>query len=380
MHIVLLGAGRMAYGFVYDFLKNEQLDKLTIVDISEPALTKIKKRYSDTRLAIVPVAANDFATLRSLFENADGVVSAIPYDYNYRLSQLAIETGCHFVDLGGNTNVVEKQFTLDEQARNAGVGIVPDCGLAPGMASVIAAYAADQLARVNTLKIRVGGLPLHPRTPLNYMLLFSVHGLINEYIEPAVILENGVIKTVPSMTEVEEIDFPQPFGLLEAFYTSGGTSTLPQTFEGTIDYLDYKTIRYPGHCHIMKAMINLGFCDEEKMDFDGASLSRREVFEKMLTLPLNYEDEDVTLIRITASGQKGGSTKTIQYQAIEYGDSQAGLSAMMRTTAFPAAIILQMIIDGQIADRGVLRQELAVPGELFMRELEKRNIRFEKLS
>ncbi len=379
MQIVLLGAGRMAYGFVHDFLKNDRLNKLTVTDLSGQALEKLKKHFPDPRIIFLEASADDLVTLRPLFESADGVVSAVPYDYNIELTRLAIETGCHYVDLGGNNSVVDRQFSMDSQAKQTGVGIVPDCGLAPGMASVVAAYAADQLARVDSLKIRVGGLPLHPRTPLNYMLLFSVHGLINEYIEPAVILDNGTIKTVPSMTDVEEIDFPRPFGLLEAFNTSGGTSTLPKTFEGKINYLDYKTIRYPGHCHIMKAMIDLGFCDEEKMLFNDARLSRREIFERMLSLPLSYDDEDVTLIRITASGQKGGRNTIIQYQAIEYGDPDAGLTAMMRTTAFPAAIILQMLIEGKISERGVLRQELAVPGELFMRELEKRNIRFEEL-
>ena len=378
MRIVLMGAGRMAYGFVHDFLKNDQLEKLTVIDRSDRALEAIKERFKDARLSVVPIKADDSASLRPLFQTADGVASAVPYDYNLELTKLAIQTGCHFVDLGGNNTVVEKQFALDAVAREAGVGVVPDCGLAPGMVSVVTAYAADQLARVDSLKIRVGGLPLHPKTPLNYMLLFSVHGLINEYIEPAVILEDGKQKAVPSMTGVEEIDFPRPFGMLEAFYTSGGTSTLPKTFEGKINYLDYKTIRYPGHCHLMKAMIDLGFCDEKRIKFDGTELSRRDVFERMLSIPLTYEDEDVTLIRITASGQKGGSSASVQYQAIEYGDKEAGLTAMMRTTAFPAAIILQMLIEGIITDRGVLRQELAVPGGLFMRELEKRNIRFEE--
>ena len=380
MHIVLLGAGRMAYGFVHDFLKNDRLKKLTVADRSREALEAIKKRYPDSRLSIRQVEADNLTALGPLFDSADGVASAVPYDYNLGLTKLAIEAGCHFVDLGGNNTVVDKQFSLDKQAKQADVAIIPDCGLAPGMVSIIAAYTVDQLARVDSLKIRVGGLPLHPRTPLNYMLLFSVHGLINEYTEPAAILDNGTIKTVPSMTEVEEIDFPRPFGLLEAFYTSGGTSTLPKTYEGKITYLDYKTIRYPGHCHIMKAMIDLGFCDENKIDFNGVRLSRREVFEQMLSMQLNYEDEDVALIRITAKGQKGGSPTTIQYQAIEYGDAKAGLTAMMRTTAFPAAIILQMLIEDKITERGVLRQELAVPGELFLQELERRNIRFEKLS
>jgi len=202
--------------------------------------------------------------------------------------------------------------------------------------------------------------------------------LINEYIEPAVILEDGKITTRPSMTEAEELEFPQPFGLLEAFYTSGGTSTLPKTYENKINHLDYKTIRYPGHCHIFKAMLDLGFANETEFKYKNMSCTNRELFERMLIKPLTYESDDVVLIRVTADGQKEGSHKIIQFQCIDYQDKKSGLTAMMRTTAFPAAIILQMLIRRDITDQGVLRQELSVPSEKFIKELEKRKIFFDK--
>jgi lysine 6-dehydrogenase len=317
--------------------------------------------------------------LKPYFQEADGAISAIPYDFNLEMTRLAIQTKTHFVDLGGNNTVVDKQFTLDEQAKSKGVGIIPDCGLAPGMVSVITAHAVNKLARVDSLKIRVGGLPVNPKPPLNYMLVFSPHGLINEYIEPAVILEDGKITTRPSMTEAEELEFPSPFGLLEAFYTSGGTSTLPKTYENKISHLDYKTIRYPGHCHIFKAMLDLGFADETEFKYKNITCNNREIFEKMLIQPLSYESDDVVLIRVTAIGHKEGSNKIVQYQCIDYQDHKTGLTAMMRTTAFPAAIILQMLIRGDITDQGVLRQELSVPSGKFMKELEKRKIFFNKL-
>lgn len=379
MTILILGAGRMARGLVYDFLQNNNLKKISIIDQSPEALKQIAERFHDSRIQTSSAAADDLITLRPMFREADGALSAVPYDYNPALTELAIECGTHFVDLGGNNTVVKKQFALNEKARAAGIGIVPDCGLAPGMASIIAARAVNELARVDSLKIRVGGLPLNPEGALNYQLVFSVHGLINEYIEPAVILEDGQIQTVPSMTDVEEIEFPKPFGLLEAFYTSGGTSTLPQTYRNRINHLDYKTIRYPGHCHNMKVMLDLGFAQEEEIEVNGALFNKRDVFEKMLSIPLHGDDEDVVLVRVTVHGQKGGDRKTIQYQAIEYGDDKAALTAMMRMTAFPAAIILQMLVSGQITDHGVLRQEVSIPPQLFMNELEKRNIVFKEI-
>ena len=146
-----------------------------------------------------------------------------------------------------------------------------------------------------------------------------------------------------------------------------------------INHLDYKTIRYPGHCHIFKAMLDLGFADEKEFKHKKTACTNREIFEKMLIQPLSYESDDVVLIRVTAIGHKGGSHKIIQYQCIDYQDHKTGLTAMMRTTAFPAVIILQMLIRGDITDQCVLRQELSVPGGKFIKELEKRNIFFEKL-
>jgi lysine 6-dehydrogenase len=227
------------------------------------------------------------------------------------------------------------------------------------------------------LEIRVGGLPLEPKTPLNYMLIFSVHGLTNEYIEPAIILENGEIKSVPSMTEVESLTFPEPFGRLEAFYTSGGTSTLPDTYKGDIQTLNYKTIRYPGHCELFKSMIDLGFVDEKPINVGEYSGTKREVFERLLEETLTFEGDDVTLMSVTAKGISNGEEKKWVYRAIEYGDKKNNLTAMMRTTAFPAILTLEMLVDGRIRDRGVLRQELSIPPDIFLEELEKRNIHFE---
>jgi len=375
MKIVVIGAGQMSRGLIFDFLKNPKLEKLFLVDFQQQALDNTNMHFNDPRIISYKIAADDLNNLKPLFTEANGVVSAVPYDYNLALTKLAIESKTHFVDLGGNNSVVDKQFQYAADAKAAGIGIIPDCGLAPGMVSVLAAHLINKFARVDSVKLRVGGLPVNPKPPGNYQLVFSVHGLINEYIEAAQIIEDGEIKSVPSMSEVEELEFPKPFGFLEAFYTSGGTSTLPQTFKGSVTNLDYKTIRYPGHCHIMKAMIDLGFSSDDAFIHDNKSFSKRSLFEHMLQDALQSDADDVILIRATASGVKSGSRKKLQLQAIEYGDKKNGLTAMMRTTAFPAAIVLQMLINSEINDYGVLKQEVSIPTEKFIQELEERDIR-----
>jgi lysine 6-dehydrogenase len=377
MRYLIIGAGRMAFGAVHDLLSLETTTAVVVSDRQKSALRQLKSQFNDKRLQTSVADAANKRKMQNLMAKVNGVLSAASYDYNYDLSRWAIKKGCHFVDLGGNYRMVEKQFKLDNKAKQANVGIIPDCGLAPGMVSVVAAHALDGFDEVTTLEIRVGGLPVEPKTPLNYMLLFSVKGLTNEYIEDAVILENGEIKKVPSLTAPEVLIFPAPFGELEAFYTSGGTSTLPHTYCGKIKNLNYKTIRYPGHCQLFKAMIDLGFTEEKKLRMGKASFRRREVFERLLEETLTLKGEDVTLIRITAQGYKDGRKIKRIYQAIEYGDKKHNLSAMMRTTAFPAIIALEMLVDGRITDRGVLRQEVSIPAETYLQELERRNIHFE---
>jgi lysine 6-dehydrogenase len=367
----------MAMGAVDDLINLESTSEIHVADWNENAMKQMKLQFDDPRLFLHKADANKKEIMIPLMSAVDGILSAASYEYNLSLSAWALESGCHLVDLGGNYLVVEKQFKLDKQAKKAGVGIIPDCGLAPGMVSVVAAHGINRIEKAENVSIRVGGLPVEPKTPLKYMLIFSVKGLTNEYIEDAIILENAKIKKVKSMSEIESIKFPEPFGNLEAFYTSGGTSTLPNTFEGQIKNLNYKTIRYPGHGQLFKEMIELGFTNEKLISLRNLSLPKREVFERLLEDSLSLEGDDVTLIRVTVEGQNKGENISYEYQAIEYGDKQKNLTAMMRTTAYPAIIALEMLVQGKIKDRGVLRQEVSIPPDLFLNELAKRNIKFD---
>src|SRR5215210_8307938 len=203
----------------------------------------------------------------------DAVLSCVTYFHNLSLARAAVEARTHFCDLGGNNAVVDAELALDEEASAAGVNVVPDCGLAPGMVSVLAAHGAARFDALDEVRIRVGGLPQKPRPPLDYQIVFSVEGLINEYVERARVVRGGRIVEVESMTEVEELEFPAPFGRMEAFQTSGGTSTLPETFLGRVTELDYKTVRYPGHCERFRLLIELGLTAADAVDVDGARLA-----------------------------------------------------------------------------------------------------------
>jgi lysine 6-dehydrogenase len=269
---------------------------------------------------------------------------------------------------------VDAELALDEEARAAGVNVVPDCGLAPGMVSVLAAHGAARFERLDEIHIRVGGLPQNPRPPLDYQIVFSVEGLINEYVERARVIRGGRILEVESMTELESLDFPEPYGRMEAFQTSGGTSTLPETFLGRVRELDYKTIRYPGHCERFKLLIDLGLASSEAVEVGGVTATPRKLLGEMLNRSLPADEPDLVFIRLEFVGELAGGAKRLRYDVIDRFDPRTGLSAMQRTTSFPASVVAQMMARGETTRKGAVPQERCVPPDAFVKELAARGI------
>ncbi|HVR38984.1 MAG TPA: saccharopine dehydrogenase C-terminal domain-containing protein [Thermoanaerobaculia bacterium] len=373
MKMLVLGAGRMGLGAAHDLAAQSDVTEVTIADADGAKARDVAARTGAKGRAVT-LDAKDDAAVVALMRGHGAAISCVNYWLNERLARAAIAAGTNFCDLGGNNDVVDAELALDAEARAAGVNVIPDCGLAPGMVAVLVAHAVAQFEVVDEIHIRVGGLPQDPKPPLNYQLVFSVEGLINEYIEPARIIRDGKITTVESMTEIESLSFPAPFDDMEAFQTSGGTSTLPETFLGKVRALDYKTIRYQGHCEKFKTMIDLGLCKSEPLDVDGVRVPPRRVLGELLVRNLPHDEPDVVLVRVEVSG--GG--RTLRYDIIDRFDPATGLSAMMRTTAFPASIVALMMARGQTLSKGALPQERCIPPQAFMDELAKRKIRVDR--
>jgi lysine 6-dehydrogenase len=369
MKMLVLGAGRMGLGAVHDLLAQPDVTAVTIADAYGAKAQDIAARYGE-RVTAVEIDCNDDDAVVGLMAGHASAISCVNYWLNERLARAAIAAGTNFCDLGGNNDVVDAELALDAHARAAGVNVIPDCGLAPGMVAVLVAHGAQQFRSLDEIHIRVGGLPQNPKPPLDYQLVFSVEGLINEYIEPARVIRGGKIVTIDSMTEVESLQFPVPFGTMEAFQTSGGTSTLVDTFLGKVRELDYKTIRYPGHCEKFRTMIDLGLCSSEPLTVDGATVKPRRVLGDLLIRNLPHDEPDVVLVRVEFVGEG----RRLTYDIIDTYDPETGLSAMMRTTAFPASIVALMMARGQTTSKGALPQEKCIPPDAFMDELAKRKI------
>ena len=363
---VVLGAGMMGRAVAFDLAQNQGKDSLTVIDANKAACDSLGKWLD---IDVQNHDANDSA-IDSHIKGSEAVIVALPYGFNLQFMKKAIAAGSHFCDLGGNDDVVSSQLALDTAAKNADVLCLPDCGLAPGMADILGAHLATQFDSVDELTIRVGGLPQHPVPPMNYQLVFSVGGLINEYKEKCKVLRGGKITLVDPMDEVEDLEF-ENIGKLEAFTTSGGAAWLPEMFQGKINKLDYKTIRYPGHAVIIRSILKLGLADENEI---APGITPRKVLETQMAKNLRGDDEDLVLLRVTASGKVNGKNSQKGLDIVDMYDRKNKITAMMRTTAYPTSIIAQMIVDGRIPERGVMTPEMCVPGDALINEMAKRGI------
>jgi lysine 6-dehydrogenase len=373
MKYCVLGAGMMGSAAAYDLATADPANEVLLCDV-DLATAQNVARSIGPNVRPLQLDVRNSADLLAALDGVSVVISAVSYAVNYPVSRIAIEAGVHMCDMGGNNDVVDHQITLDADARRRAVLIVPNCGLAPGLINTLAMHGYSRFDTVDSIALRVGGLPQHPRPPLNYAIVFSVEGLINEYLEPATVIRKGVLHTVESLDDLEGLEFPAPFGRLEAFNTSGGLSLLPRLLQGKVRNLDYKTIRYPGHCEKFRTLVELGFASSEPVMVGGTLRTAREIFTELLRKKLGYADKDVVLARASITGHRQGHQETLVYELIDYYDETTRMTAMMRTTAFPTAITARMIATGVIAARGVLTPEQCVPGDTMIEELARRRI------
>ena len=375
MQMLVLGAGLQGSACAYDLLQNDEVSEVRLADVNTGHLPDFLAPYSGKRLIPTPLDVRNAEGLRALMRESDAVMSAIPYYFNLDLARHAAETGVHFCDLGGNTDIVSEQKKLDPVAREKGITIVPDCGLAPGMVNILAQHGIDQLDVVEEVKIFVGGLPQHPEPPLNYQIVYSLEGVLDYYTTLSWIVRHGKRVQMKALSEVEPVHFDAPVGELEAFHTAGGLSTMAFRYEGKIPKMEYKTLRYPGHAKIMEAIRDLGFLDLDPIDVKGVRVAPRDVAVAVMGPRLKKpEGKDIVALRVTVVGRKAGQPKTIKYELVDRYDEERGISAMMRTTGYSLSITGQMQARGEVQPNGVHTPDECVPGDKYIEELRKRGV------
>jgi lysine 6-dehydrogenase len=376
--MLVLGAGLQGSACALDLLRTTDAH-VTLADARIESLPGFLDPYRGNRLAVALLDARDHDAVRGLMRGRVAAMSALPYYLNADMARLAVECGLHFSDLGGNTEIVREQQRLDADARARGLSIIPDSGLAPGMVNILAAEGIRRLDRVAAVRCYVGGLPQRPEPPLNYALVYSLEGVLDYYTTPSWILRDGRPASVEALSDIEFVDFPAPAGRLEAFHTAGGISTMPWDFEGRIPVMEYKTLRYPGHAEIMRAIRGLGLLDLTEVKVGSAAVRPRDLFVTLADRKLRRpEARDLVALRVVVEGTRAGSAVRVAFSLLDKYDEQLGVSAMMRTTGYSLSVTGQMQAAGTIARKGVATAYEAMPFEAYVAALAARGVRIEE--
>lgn len=379
MRMLVLGAGLQGSACAYDLLQNKRTERVILADWRLDHLPEFIERYrSDLRLELRQIDARDPATIRNVMKGVDACMNALPYYFNLDVSRIAVEEGVHCCDLGGNTAIVFDQLKLHEAAEASNVSVMPDCGLAPGMVNILAEAGIDQLDQTDSVKLFVGGLPQDPQPPLNYQIVYSLEGVLDYYTTTSWVVRDGEPKQVEALSEMETIRFDDPVGTLEAFHTAGGLSTMAWRYKGKIKTMEYKTLRYPGHAEIVRAVRGLGLLDLAPITVKGTTVVPRDVFiacaEPKLRKP---QGRDMVALRVVVEGKKEGSPKRIAYDLIDRYDEKNHISAMERTTGYSLSITGQLQADRKLKS-GVYTPDQAMPADVYIDELAKRGVQIRK--
>jgi lysine 6-dehydrogenase len=383
----VLGAGRQGTASAYDMARWGEAERVILIDrdleIAERAAQRVNHLIGANVAEAVQVEVTDTTALEHALTGVHAFVSAVPYYYNLDITRVAVKVKSCMCDLGGNTDIARQQHTFNDQARQAGISIIPDCGQVPGLGSSLTVYAMSLLDEATDVYMWDGGIPQNPQPPFNYLLTFHVAGLTNEYAEPAVFLRNGKITQVEPMTELETVEFPDSVGTLEAFVAGGGTSTMPWTFEGKLRTLQNLTLRYPGHFNQLRAFWDLGLWDLKPVSIGKTELVPRDIFhalyEPKVTFPNDpVKSRDIVLVRVKALGKKNGQPAQALVELVDHFDEKTGFTAMERTTGWDAAIVAEMMAHG-LTPRGAGGVESFVPAVPFMNELRRRGFHIKEI-
>lgn len=373
----ILGSGMQGTAAAYDLARHGDADAILMGDVTleqaQRSADRVNSLVGRNICRAHQVNALDPEDLGKFLDSADVVLSCVPYWMHPRIAAVAIHHKTSMVDMGGDTAVAWETLKLDEQAKAAGVRIVPDTGLAPGLVNDLGSYLMEQFDETESVKLYCGGLPQNPRPPFNYKLVFNVEGLVTEYSHQADLIRDGKLTQADTLAELETIQV-DGLGEMEAFTTSGGSSTAPYTFEGKVKNYEYKTIRFPGHCERMRIFKDYGFWGHEPVMTRSGEVIPVELFHKLMGEALrDPNDKDQVIVRGVGVGTKNGQKRRIQIDIHEKHDDATGFTAMERLTGFSTATYAKHLADGGCAP-GCHRYETAMTGQKFVDEIQKRGI------
>lgn len=344
---------------------------VTSFDLSKENLLALQQRNSAVQTAIADLSR--FDEYKKWLSPFDIVVTAVPGFMGYKTLQAVINAGKNVVDI---SFFPEDALQLDKLAKENGVTVITDCGVAPGMSNfIIGRYNAEM--KVKAVECYVGGLPKERKPPFQYKAPFSPVDVIQEYIRPARLVEKGTIVTKPALSEREKLHFDKA-GELEAFNTDGLRSLL-----FTMDHIPdmkEKTLRYPGHIDLIISLQQAGFFETTPLHINGTSISPLDFTSKLLVneWKLGEEEEEFTVMKVIVKGED----KTVEYDLYDEYDPVTKTSSMARTTGYTCTAAVNLITKGLFTEKGVFPPELIGNKEecfdFVLAYLKERNVKWKR--
>jgi len=375
MKILTIGCGYIGSVLVRHLSERIPSAEIAVSDENREAIMKAISSIGRGNVKPLQLNIHDYDRLVKVAEDFDILVGLAPGRLGYKTVEAAIDAGVNMVDL---SYMQEDPMTLNDRALKAGVTVIPDCGVAPGLSHILVGRAVSMLDKVKNVIILVGGIPQNRIPPLDYKVTWCVEDLIEEYVRRPKIVKNGKTIEAEALDGLEEVDFPG-IGKLEAFYTDG-VRTLHHSIKG-VENMWEKTLRYPGHAEKIKLLRDLGFFDETLIDGVSPRSLTIRVLERKLSLP---EIKDLVAMRVDVDGVKNGREICYSYILIDYYDDERKVTAMGRTTAYTASAVIQLLARGEIKEAGVIPPErLGMDRKCFeriMEELERDGIRVRLLT
>jgi saccharopine dehydrogenase-like NADP-dependent oxidoreductase len=368
---VVLGAGRVGGAIVRD-LATDPAWRVSVADVSPEALAGFA---SEPTVTTVAADLSQPDEVRCVVAGADLVIGAVPGFMGFDTARTVIEAGIDMVDI---SFFEEDPFRLDAAARERGVTVLVDCGVAPGCGNMILGHLTTRLESIDSFVCMVGGLPIVRRWPYEYAAVFSPVDVIEEYTRPARLVEAGEIVVRPALSEIELVDLPG-VGTLEAF-NSDGLRTLLTTMK--VPSMKEKTLRFPGHAERMRMLRETGFFGLDRVEVAGVGIRPLDLTARLLTdaWRLGEGEEDLTVMRIEVSGRRNGERVRVLYDLLDRYDRQGGVTSMARTTGYTCTAVARLMAGGNYQEPGVTAPEMlgAVPGafDLVMADLARHGVSF----
>ncbi len=373
--ILVLGAGRVG-GLIARDLASDAGLQVSVADRSAGALKAAGCGRSGASLQGIEADLARQEVVEGLASEADLLVGAVPGRLGLRILEAGIRSRKPMVDISFSP---ESPLSLHEPAANAGLPVVVDCGVAPGLSNLLAGRAVAELDRTDSISILVGGLPACRRWPFEYRSVFSPTDVIEEYTRPCRMRRGGKEVTVEALSGLEPVDFPG-IGTLEAFNTDGLRTLLDAPEMTSIPEMRERTLRYPGHAEKMRMLRETGFFDEAPLEIDGVAVRPRALTEKLLFRAWERSpgEQEFTLLRVEAKGESDGRSRRITWDLRDDGDQETGDSSMARTTGFPCAVVARLVAAGEWSRPGVSPPEILGADERIagriLEELENRGV------